>query len=158
MIIVGDYVYRQAGIQIPEGNPWRNRHRDILDALDHLEDYADKPLDLEDFDIHRTWMTIEDFYYYDDIDAWLNTVPGELKNASQSELFRWTRQLRGDHFEDLIDNGITAVVVMDATWAWGIGDGRGRINLAIALGIEELPVLYLVPKGEEPHHGKGFDE
>lgn len=134
-------------------DPWRNERRDVRDALEHAADfyfgydsdgnpiYGD--LDLDDFVITHTYMTLNEIAQYDDVRGWLEAELGELINADDATIRKWSYKLRGEHYDDILQYGIPAIVLMQTPGFTGIADGQGRYNLAVALGIDTLPVILL---------------
>jgi len=145
-------------------DPYANAQHDIRDALEHAQDYFDVPfhedVDPGLFDIERTTLTLDAIEAYDDVFGWLEAEPGELAGAPREQVLDWARDFRGykdelgysfvDTAEQAIDTGvIPAIVIIDTPQYTGIGDGRGRFNLAVALGIDRLPVILLTPRTKQ---------
>ena len=132
-------------------NPWRNEREDIFDALEYLreivfEDLDAGPIDPAAFSVQRTYMTLDEIADYEDVGAWLEAKRGELLAADEAEIRQWAYKLRAEHYDDVLRNGIPAVVVIDTPVFSGLADGRGRYNLAMALELDKLPVLLLTEK------------
>lgn len=129
---------------------------DIADALEHADDFLPDDVHPTDFDISKTVMSIEDLDYYDDLSAWVEVDDDELKDATRQEVIDWAKGYRpgfGGTYEfshtaaQVFDTGeIPPIVIVDTPSGTTIGDGRGRVNLAIALGLEEIPAIILTWK------------
>lgn len=142
---------------LPTNQPWRNLKHDIADGLAHVSDFID--VDYLDPDealnptLYRqikTWLSLPEIARYDDVAGWLEVDAGELAGADTAEILQWARHYRGTEFAaavtDTLRHGFAALVIMDTSEFTGIVDGRGRFNLAVALGVEALPVLLLRDK------------
>lgn len=135
------------------GDPWRYATHDIRDGLDRIEDSVDTSsyggdLDPAYFRTRRTYLSLAEISDLANPDYWLDATPGEIAGASAEEIYEWAQLYGGQRFaynvSDLLDHGMSAVVVMDAEAFRGLIDGRGRLNLAVALGMNSpLPVLLL---------------
>lgn len=122
--------------------------RDLLDALDHMSDEAPAPLRLEDFEVSSVQQVrIDDLYEYDDIDAWAEFDDGELAELDRDEACAEVENLRGTHLCKWMDQGtVPPIVVVDHPEYAGIGDGRGRVTMAIGMGWDKIPAVFLRPK------------
>ena len=163
--VVDDHEVRTAARDV---DPFADAPSDIRDALEHVQEFFDIPfheeLDPNDFEQHRTVVTIDDVYDYDDVSAWLDAEPGELVGASRDEVLDWAQafrpsDIRYEAFDydfpqtaaEVFDTGVfPAIVLVDVPGVVKtLGDGRGRVNLAVAMGVDELPAVILTPKKTE---------
>jgi len=151
----GSLYCRVKKAELTFSNPWRNAHQDTMDALSHAADFYDinpinEDLEPDDFNISYVWMPLDEVGGYDDISSWLDAEEGELAGASDEEILDWASDFRGSYFRDrvrdILTKGFPAIVVVDTIKYTGIGDGRGRFNLATALGLKKLPVILLTDK------------
>lgn len=143
-LAIEDHELRTATAQ----DPWRNLDQDVRDAFQHFDQLYDDAADPDNFTAHKTMIAINEIP--DDLYGWLEVEDGELAGASREEVLEWARDYRGDYFADIVadilDNGFPAIVVADGDEVAGVGDGRGRVNLAVALGMTELPAVILREK------------
>ena len=139
-------------------DPFRNSASDICDALDHASDFQIDPSlaaryrdcsAVSMFNItSQDRVPVAELYNYDDIDSWAEWDDGELADLSPSELLDELSRYRNaawaaNAIRWYIHNDFPAVVVIEDDVYDGIGDGRGRISLAIGLGITQLPVIFM---------------
>ncbi len=138
-------------------DPWRNEARDLVDAAEHFWDelYADADdadwsrryaiiradIAAGRFATRRTWIDTDQLAAYDDWYGWLETDRGELLEMNRADQEAWARSYRGAHLVDYLDGDVPAIVVFDTEEAYGVGDGRGRANLAVGLDLPQVPVL-----------------
>ncbi len=127
--------------------------RDLLDALDHMSDNAGRTLRLADFDVSPVkTVKLDDLYDYDDIDSWAEFSEGELADLDpEEELEAELEGFRGASWARRAMTWVKAgtvppVVVVEAQEAVGIGDGRGRITLALGMGWSQVPMVKLTEK------------
>jgi len=130
--------------------------RDMEDALDHMSDLAGRTLSLEEFSASPVKnMSMRELYSYDDIDAWAEWEDGELADLSEAELEEELSAFRGRMFARRalrwVKNGtVPPIVVVDSEDAVGIGDGRGRVTVALGMGWDTVPAVVLrdSPRGK----------
>ena len=137
-------------------DPFRNMEHDIEEAIDHVSDflYLKDQKDLKEIPIE--WLNIQkvenfpirDLWDYEDINSWLDTEKNELKLKSKNDRIRFLKLLRGSHAISWIQDGIPAIVLIDFAENRFVGDGRGRINFAVGMGFETVPVVILTLKLE----------
>ena len=132
-------------------------NRDLKDAVDHVSAWGD--FDLSEFNKHTIGsVDIEKLEYYEDMDRWIDFEHGELANASDEEIEEALTKFRDASFAERALGWIKSkkfppIVLVgfpneedDSGFGAEIGDGRGRINVATAMGIKKLPLIYLVHK------------
>ena len=127
-------------------DPFRYADRDIEDALDHAYDFG-ASTDPSDYKITREeHVPIEDVLYHDDYSSWGEWEPGELA-ALDAEAMQELESYRGVGWAHKalgwLEEGIPAIVVVEGV---GISDGRGRVNFAVGMGIDSVPVIWMKPK------------
>lgn len=123
------------------------KHQDLLDAIQHA-DINDEGWTLDNFDLkYLGKLTLNQLSQYDDLSSWLETNPGD-------ELDDW-ENFRGKKWQDMAikwGKDIPPVIVITAPdegkLRTQIGDGRGRINYMVAMGIKTMPVFELEFKEE----------
>lgn len=95
----------------------------------------------------RYELPIDEILSWDDYGSWGQWEPGELRGLSRDELSDELTKFRGSEWADRamewLEEGIPAVVVAQSRDASAIADGRGRVSLAVGLGIQRLPVIIL---------------
>lgn len=93
-------------------------------------------------------MTLEDVGSYDDVGAWLDIEEGELVGLDDEELRDRLSSFRGGEWADRAmswrgADGVwrlpTIAIFVGPTFS-SLGDGRGRYNLAVGLGLKRIPV------------------
>ena len=130
--------------------PWNASQQDRADAADHHSDMVGRTLNPHDFDVVETKVvSVDSLYDYDDIDAWAEFDEGELADEPKDEQHSELERFRGKAFADRVmewhkNNSWPPVVVIETREGdITIGDGRGRITAAIALGVTKLPVTFI---------------
>jgi hypothetical protein len=132
-------------------NPQRSS-QDVADALDHMQDFSDHPLRLDQFKvIGPIQATINKLSYYDDLSSWSEWSPGELAEMNIRERRAALDNFRGSSWAaravQWTQHTVPPIVVVDALPDLvGIGDGRGRVSYAIGMGWKTLPVIFLRKK------------
>jgi hypothetical protein len=142
-------------------DPYRNAKRDTSHALEHFFGMTHQDPDPSvPFEETRTEMAVSKILKWDDSEGvWLEWEPRELANASDSDLRAAFGQYRGSTWAhralEWLTAGIPAVVLVEgyptrATRGGRarkavriIGDGYGRLSMAVGLGIKHLPVVVL---------------
>lgn len=130
---------------------------DLLDAIQHADmSGGDQGWVLDDFDTkYLGELTISQIKKYDDVDPWLEFDAGELKGLPEAKARERLTSYRGSAFADRamtwVKTGlfppvviISAPTVSESYLETMVGDGRGRINVAVAFGIKKLPVYKMV--------------
>lgn len=144
-------------LKFAKPDPFRNMEHDIEEAIDYcsfnyIEMNDGKSLDeipTECFSIFKMeQFPTKNLYKYDDVDSWLDVKPGELKRKSKNELSIFLKNLRNNYAISWIRDGIPAIILVDFGKYAFIGDGRGRINFAIGMGFQTVPVVILTLKPE----------
>ncbi len=137
-------------------NPLRTT--DLTDAIQHAN-ILDEPWELADFNVKSLRdVPREKFWSIEDVDSWLDIRPEDVKGLSQEERwtvlagFRgeaWAQRAKAWMVEDmppivLITTPDCNSGVCDAKKTYTqIGDGRGRINFAVAMGLHKLPAVHM---------------
>jgi len=137
-------------------DPYRNSSQDVADALEHV---LESVVGLDEwpkdacFTEQRGVMSMRKILNYDDYGAWGEWRYGELRGLDRNALldeftsFRgrvWAETaaswLTGDKFHE----NIPAIAIFDSRYGTAIGDGRGRVSLAVGLGLSRLYVTRIV--------------
>jgi len=110
-------------------NETKASYKDLYDAIEHA-DWEDQGWTLEDFDIEYLGeLTPEQLEEYDDLSSWV-----EVDEEDDLEGFRGEEWL--NRAKKWKESGIPPIVVISApdegTLRTQIGDGRGRVNFAVA--------------------------
>ena len=136
--------------------------KDKLDALEHWSDKADRygEVSLDDFTVESKTILIKDLYWWDDIDAWAEWSEKELSELDDEELYSELYSFRGSSFAlralDWIQNkSFPEIVIVEGVDSEGtptvaIGDGRGRISVALGFFGEDFPLRATILT-ENPH-------
>lgn len=125
------------------------REDDLLAAVDHATDGEGALSDFHVSDVER--LPLKRLYEFDDIGAWAEWAPGELKAMRARERHEALVHYRGEDFAVLAETWTektvppVAIVIFppDSDLASGVGDGRGRISVAIGMGWKTMPVVFL---------------
>jgi hypothetical protein len=127
------------------GGPSR---RDLEDAVDHMADFADEPISLDDFDISRVeQVKVRDLDRYDDIDSWLDLDEGELLDLDPDEREDEIIDLRGRYALDWTPRTVPPIVIVELDNGYqAVADGRGRVNIAVGMDWPIIPAVFLTPK------------
>jgi hypothetical protein len=146
--------------RISESVQWKagklNRS-DLQDAIDHADIYR-IGLDVKDFKVKKLgWISLDDIEYYESFD-WLEVDPDEFDGLSFDEKIEEledqisTRKLR-DKIIKWRHSGIPPIVLITAPdeednekMRTQLGDGRGRVQFAMAFGLKKLPAVHMIHK------------
>jgi len=126
-------------------------NKDILDALDHMSDFEGKTLDISDFIISKE-KEIPLSKIPADFSSWVEFDNGELVDMSESERFAALNKFRPGGFAhramSWISKGkVPPVILVELKDGYAdIGDGRGRITVAIGMGWKKVPVIKIKQK------------
>lgn len=85
---------------------------------------------------------------YDDVGSWSEWQPGELSALDENELISTISSFRGAGWArravDWVHGNMPPIVLVETKDAGNIiGDGRGRVSLAIGLNLDSLPAIVL---------------
>ena len=134
----------------PESEISSQNINDIKDAVEMAieGDIYPSSIRLEDFTIEKKILPIKEILKNDDYGSWGQWEKNELRNLSISELNQELENFRGKKWskralEWLQDNNIPSIVIFPKI---AIGDGRGRVSLAVGMGIDKLSVIMLKEK------------
>lgn len=124
--------------------------RDLEDALDHLSDTVGRKLELSDFEVSPVRAT-RPRDLPTDLSSWVEFSPGELKEMSDAERRHVLNQFRRGGFAEralqwIEDGSVPPIVVVVTEDAEELGDGRGRVNVAVGMGWPTVPVVTLTEK------------
>lgn len=122
---------------------------DINDALETAIEGGYISPDTTIDTIHRIIkkdLSLKEILNYDDYSSWGQWKKNELKNLSKEELIQELDSFRGVKWRKLAlqwleNKKIPDIIIFSE--AGLIGDGRGRVSLAVGMGITKLPVLLL---------------
>lgn len=134
---------------------------DLLDAVQQADLAGDQGWTIDDFDVvyvgHKTLSTIRRF---EDWGGWIDVDPRDFDGLTKEQRLKQLEDFRGAAWAHRAAGwlegskpSIPPVVVIQAPIVsenqldWQIGDGRGRINLALAMGIKTLPVIEMRWRG-----------
>lgn len=135
--------------------------QDLRDALDHVEQGEDIPQQFypEQFEVSEIEaFPVKQLHDWMDYSSWGEWNNGELRDLLQKDgknaLFEELKRFRGEDWAframGWLDNGIatipTVILVETPSGYRDVGDGRGRISLAIGMGLETIPVAIAKPR------------
>lgn len=148
LINISEKFYKLASLQ-----------NDIQDAIQHFKISVDIP---DDFNIS---LDMFDVYYdsnfdytktNDDLSSWPEWENNYLTNLSDEELDKELSSFRGQWWKDLakqwLSDKFPYIVVINAGNFYEISDGRGRVSVALGLGIKTLPAIILTLKKNHPKY------
>lgn len=124
---------------------------DLIDALDHMSQQAERDLDLGDFDVTEKTIRVSRLNQYDDLFSWAQWSTGDLADMDERDRhdelvsFRgssWAR--RAEQWTSSTVPPIIIVELLDGNMA--IADGRGRTSYAIGMGWKTIPVVFLTER------------
>lgn len=126
-------------------------NQDIIDAVEHAVLSEDSSYDGEVwYEVVESGVkSLKDILTWDDYSSWGEFRPGEFVGESDESIIEQLNHFRpgyGKLYVDWIVKGqrIPPVILVETLEIGNlIGDGRGRINLAVALNIKELPYILL---------------
>lgn len=124
---------------------------DLEDALDHMSDFSDHELSLDNFDVQVAIVQLEALDEYDDLSSWTEWDHGELAEMDEDDRFAELRSFRGSgwakHAIEWTSRTVPPIVIvtlLDGSTA--IADGRGRTNYAIGMGWDAMPATFLTER------------
>jgi hypothetical protein len=128
--------------------------KDLLDAIEHADFSLDQDWELKDFKIRKLGMIpLKMLHRYDDM-SWLDLLPEDFEGMSTEERLKELEDFRGPKWAQMarkwLKEGIPPIVIISAPSVsenelyTQIGDGRGRVNFAHALGIKRIPVVHMI--------------
>lgn len=133
----------------------RAREADMLDAIQHADLNGDQGWTLDDFQIIPLGeVPLSRVRSYEDWGAWIDVDPADFKGLSTEGRLVELASFRGSKWADRaagwLKHGVPPIVVIDAPVVVvdyelhrQIGDGRGRVNFALAMGLKTLPVVLM---------------
>jgi hypothetical protein len=138
-------------------DPYRNSERDVADALEHVLDGVvgldTWPKDAC-FTEQRGLMSLRKILAYDDYSSWGEWKYGELRSLRRDQLLDAFISFRGRAWAETATSwlsarrhydNIPAIVLFDSDrYGTAIGDGRGRVSLAVGLGLSNLYAIRIV--------------
>lgn len=142
-------------------NPFSVSRRDLEDAIKHADVYGDQGWTVEDFDVEDLGkISLRKLREFDGVDAWLDVSAEDFKGLSTEDRLEQLKSFRGPQWAERaakwVKDGVPPIVVIEAPTESDatdvpmhvqIGDGRGRVNFAVALGLKSVPVVYMRYRG-----------
>ncbi len=121
--------------------------QDLEDAIEHADAYGSAGWTPEDFSLEFLGnLTPDQIGEHDDLSSWVELDPEDFKGLNMKEKIALLADFRGLDWAQRalgwLKRGIPPIVVIEypdpeeGTPREEIGDGRGRVNLAIALGLK----------------------
>jgi hypothetical protein len=136
-----------------------DRSRDIDDAVEtYAASYISNPDVTLTFSAHPQKMALDAILRWDDYSSWGEFERGQLSGLSHEDAFSELKGFRGSAWANralawVKAAKLPAIVLVDGDASQCIGDGRGRINVAMAFDISPLDVIVLK---EDPHGPLSF--
>lgn len=142
--------------------------QDMLDAIAHADTYGEG-WTLGDFSITPLGdVSLEHIKALDDISAWVDVDPNDFAGLSVEDRLEQLVEFRGRKWVERaatwLTEGVPPIVVINAPEKESggmheqIGDGRGRINFALAMGWESLPAVHMQWKARPNPEALGPNE
>ena len=129
-------------------------HRDVQDALEHLETSTSwgtgEVLTPKDFDISEVKnLRVDDLP--GDLSSWTEWGEGELEEMDEDELESEFMYFRGKRWaqralEWVRKGTVPPIVIIEANDFHGVGDGRGRVGVALGMGWSQIPGVIMKEK------------
>jgi len=122
---------------------------DLQDALEHHSGLGDIDLSIDDFDVSEVeYISIKDLSKYDDLSSWVEIGKGEFADEDDEEKRRIIHSFRKGYFADraikwINECRINPIVILETFDGISIGDGRGRVNIAVGMNWQKVPVIFL---------------
>ena len=142
-----DKVLGDKRCKYPEANDLQQQ--DLLDALDHISDFIERKLKIDDFRISEVkFLSIRELESYDDLSSWVEIEENELIDMTEEERSNDILRFRGKDFLRKalfwIDSCmINPIIIVQTNECCCIGDGRGRVNIAVGMGWDKVPAIFL---------------
>ena len=136
-------------------DPFRNLEHDKKEARDHVLSFDENFDDYKFQIIKMEKFPLKSLSVYDDYRAWLDILPGELVGLDRDALFAELRRFRGAAWAEkamkwLESDGIPAIVLVQTPEFSGVADGRGRVTLALGMGMKTIPAV-IMKANKLPH-------
>lgn len=147
---------------ISESVQWRAGKLDRADLQDAVEmaDVYGIGLKVDDFKVKKLgWITLDHIEEYEDFFSWVEVDPEDFTDLSFDERIKeFEGSVSSRKFSDRIHkwkkSGIPPVVLITAPdeedntrMRTQLGDGRGRVQFAMAFGLKRLPAVHMIYKG-----------
>lgn len=137
-------------------------HQDIIDAIEHAIMNEDSSFsgDVWYDVVEKGTKSLKEILNWDDYSSWGDFNQGELVDESPEEIINQLNHFRpgyGEMFKKWIieRQGIPPIILVETLDAGNlIGDGRGRVNMAVGLNIKELPYILLKETKDRGIHFK----
>lgn len=131
--------------------------KDLEDAIAHADTYGYSGWAIRHFNLEFLGnLSVKELSGHDDFSSWVDLDPSDFAGLSQQEKVEQLADFRGPEWAERasrwLKTGIPPIVVIstpdpeDGIEHTQIGDGRGRVNFAIAFGLK-LPTWKLTYKG-----------
>lgn len=118
---------------------------DIRDALDHFKDLIDRKVCFKI--AYEGDMSLKEITSWDDYSSWGNWNKGELSELDEPDLFEEISSFRGKDWalrsKHWIKDEFPPIILISSEFGDFVGDGRGRVSLAVGLDLKYLPVIIL---------------
>jgi hypothetical protein len=127
---------------------------DLNDAIQHADVYGDQEWTLADFTVVPLGeQTLARIRQHEDWGGWIDVDPRDYEGLSVEERLAELESFRGaawvERAREWLKTGVPPIVIIDAPTVVDyqlerqLGDGRGRVNFALAMGLKKLPVVLL---------------
>jgi hypothetical protein len=133
--------------------------RDIRDGLQHWVQGCEEPVrGTVGFKVSKRMMPLKEILAEDDYSSWGDFNRGELASDKPEDAYEALKGFRGADWADrattwIREGRVPPILVIRDTkrrrgCSSGIVDGRGRVNLAMAMDMPSLPVVLLQESDE----------
>lgn len=142
-----DRVLKDENCEYPKANDIQEQ--DLLDALDHISDLIDRKLNINNLSISDIqFILTKDLKDYDDLSSWVEIQEAELRYSTEEERNNEILSFRGKDFlrRALVwinSCMINPIIIVQTNEFSCIADGRGRVNIAVGMGWEKVPAIFL---------------
>ena len=131
--------------------------KDMEDAIEHADIYGDQGWTIDDFNVKSLGeLPLARIRRMEDWSSWIDVDPSDFEGMSTEERLAELESFRGAAWAkraaSWLKDGVPPIIVISAPMEsedslyQQIGDGRGRINFALAMGLKKLPVIQMVMK------------
>jgi hypothetical protein len=147
---LGNYLYLTQKVSFKDNNinkfaaeiKAQNINQDnIRDAFEHANAVFETDYKPEDFEYDLVDMPITKLYNYDDVDSWKEWDAGELLELSEDELEKEVSGFRENAIDLIKNENIPPILIIDDGKSTVVGDGRGRISIAIGMNWDKIPAI-----------------
>lgn len=154
LVDIADEVEVELPVTVTAANEhaFDNIDQDVDDAIEYASESYETEIDPRSLRLERRvdFPTAE-LRGWDDLSSWLDIEPGELVGLDDEQLTTALTHFRGAEWarramEWIRNDSIPAIVLIDLPTVQCIGDGRGRVNLALGLNLPTIPAVIVTER------------